>query len=403
MSFSNRYFFRLLIALLLSCTALYAQKVRFNKGRSVQKNYYTEVTYKELKSKLIIPVQIEGETYQFLFDTGAPNLISHFLKNQIKTKELNSVNVKDANDSKRPLEVVEIPMLQIAGVSFKNSPAIVNDHNSNFLFDCLEIDGIIGSNLLRKSIVQIDSRKQQITITNQKDQLDLKGMNGLDMALSSGQSSPYIWIGLKGENSAKEQVLFDTGAQGFYDLSFNSFKMLDSLKVFRNVETAIGYKGLGLFGIAAPSLHYRVLIPEILLPGVAFENVVSVSTTAAKSRIGSDILQHGIVTLDYKDQKFYFEAFKKQVDLAEEVWDFSPTMKDSTLVIGLVWQEELVKKAQYGDKILQINDLKVDEMDICDLLLRDSPLNIETSINIIIKDSLGKHQAFELKKQLIQP
>ncbi len=403
MSFSNRYFFRLLIALLLSCTALYAQKVRFNKGRSVQKNYYTEVTYKELKSKLIIPVQIEGETYQFLFDTGAPNLISHFLKNQIKTKELNSVNVKDANDSKRPLEVVEIPMLQIAGVSFKNSPAIVNDHNSNFLFDCLEIDGIIGSNLLRKSIVQIDSRKQQITITNQKDQLDLKGMNGLDMALSSGQSSPYIWIGLKGENSAKEQVLFDTGAQGFYDLSFNSFKMLDSLKVFRNVETAIGYKGLGLFGIAAPSLHYRVLIPEILLPGVAFENVVSVSTTAAKSRIGSDILQHGIVTLDYKDQKFYFEAFKKQVDLAEEVWDFSPTMKDSTLVIGLVWQEELVKKAQYGDKILQINDLKVDEMDICDLLLRDSPMNIETSINIIIKDSLGKHQAFELKKQLIQP
>ena len=403
MSFSNRYFFRLLIALLLSCTALYAQKVRFNKGRSVQKNYYTEVTYKELKSKLIIPVQIEGETYQFLFDTGAPNLISHPLKNQIKTKELNSVNVKDANDSKRPLEVVEIPMLQIAGVSFKNSPAIVNDHNSNFLFDCLEIDGIIGSNLLRKSIVQIDSRKQQITITNQKDQLDLKGMNGLDMALSSGQSSPYIWIGLKGENSAKEQVLFDTGAQGFYDLSFNSFKMLDSLKVFRNVETAIGYKGLGLFGIAAPSLHYRVLIPEILLPGVAFENVVSVSTTAAKSRIGSDILQHGIVTLDYKDQKFYFEAFKKQVDLAEEVWDFSPTMKDSTLVIGLVWQEELVKKAQYGDKILQINDLKVDEMDICDLLLRDSPLNIETSINIIIKDSLGKHQAFELKKQLIQP
>ena len=103
MSFSNRYFFRLLIALLLSCTALYAQKVRFNKGRSVQKNYYTEVTYKELKSKLIIPVQIEGETYQFLFDTGAPNLISHFLKNQIKTKELNSVNVKDANDSKRPI------------------------------------------------------------------------------------------------------------------------------------------------------------------------------------------------------------------------------------------------------------------------------------------------------------
>ena len=149
MMHSNRFFSLLFICLLLSSIVAQAQKVKFNKGRSVEKNYYTEVTYEELKGKLIIPVQIEGDTFQFLFDTGAPNLISHTLNDIITTNELNSIQVKDANDSKRPLEVVEIPMLQIAGVSFKNSPAIVSDQSSNFLFDCFKIDGIIGSNLVR--------------------------------------------------------------------------------------------------------------------------------------------------------------------------------------------------------------------------------------------------------------
>ncbi len=81
------------------------------------------VPYEELKSKLIFPVQIEGKTYRFLFDTGAPNLIGHALHDQIQTYKINSVQVKDANDSKRPLVVVEIPMLAIGRAFFKNSPA----------------------------------------------------------------------------------------------------------------------------------------------------------------------------------------------------------------------------------------------------------------------------------------
>ena len=202
----------------------FAQNVNFNKGKVAKKNYYTKVAYTELKNKIIIPVKIQGQTYRFLFDTGAPNLISHSLKDLIETKALQTIQVKDANDKRRPLNVVVIPLLDIGGVSFKNSPAIVNDTASNFLFDCLKIDGIIGSNLVRDAIVQIDSKKKQIILTDQVRKLGLEGLNYLDMALNSNQSSPYIWIRLKGEGKAREQVLLDTGAEGFYDLSFNSFK-----------------------------------------------------------------------------------------------------------------------------------------------------------------------------------
>lgn len=139
MSQLNRFILSLSVCLLCSYIT-YGQKVKFNRGRSVEKKFYAVVPYEELKSKLIIPVQIEGRTYKFLFDTGAPNLIGHALHDQIKTNEINSVQVKDANDSKRPLQVVEIPMLAIGGVFFKNSPAIVNDSSRNSILKRLKIE-----------------------------------------------------------------------------------------------------------------------------------------------------------------------------------------------------------------------------------------------------------------------
>ena len=162
-------------------------------------------------------------------------------------------------------------------------------------------------------------------ITDQLSRLTLEGLGSLDMSLSRGQSSPYIWIQLRGEGKAREQVLFDTGAQGFYDLSSNSFQVLDSLKVFSHTESAVGYKGVGLFGVSNPVMHYRVQVPELGILGTTFLNVISVSTPASKSRIGADLLAYAKVTLDFKNQKFFLESFKEKVDLQEEVWAFSPT------------------------------------------------------------------------------
>ncbi len=380
----------------------FGQKVKFNKGKVAQKNYYAAVTYDELKSKLIIPVEIEGNSYRFLFDTGAPNLISHSLQGVIQTKALKSIQVKDANDKRRSLDVVVIPMLEIGGVSFKNSPAIVNDARSNFLFECLNIDGIIGSNLVRNSIVQIDSRKNQIIITDQTQKLNLEGFDYLDMAMDANQSSPYIWINLVGKGKAREQVLFDTGAEGFYDLSFNSFKKLNELQVFSHLDSAQGFKGIGLFGVSEPTTHYRVQLSSIGFLGAEFTNIISISTMAVKSRIGADLMHFGRVTLNFKDKKFYFEPFDQKVDLQKKVWPFSPTVKDEEIVVGIVWEDTLSEILNFGDRIIMKNDLDTDSMGICNLLVEESPFQNSNELKITLRDASGTLKEIELENYYLE-
>lgn len=391
------------LLLLFVCLPVFAQKVNFNKGKVIEKNYYTEVAYTQLKNKIIIPVKIQGQTYRFLFDTGAPNLISHSLKDRIETKTLEKIQVKDANDNRRPLHVVVIPLLDIGGVGFKNSPAIVNDANSSFLFDCLNIDGIIGSNLVRNSIVQIDSSKKHFILTDQAQKLNLQDLEYLDMALNSNQSSPYIWIGLKGSGKASEQVLLDTGAEGLYDLSVNSFKKLNELQVFNHIDSAQGYKGVGLFGVSEPSSHYRVQLSSIDFLGAEFENVISISTAAVTSRIGADLFSYGKATLNFKQKKFYFEGFEKRVDLQEEVWPFSPTIKNGEVVVGIVWDDELSTRLKFGTRIIKINDLEINSLDICDLLVKTSPLKDHDELRIIVKDASDKNREIRLENYYLEP
>ncbi len=124
-------FVALAISLILPF-GVYSQRVKLNKGKPASRKYLSRVDYREARGKIIIPVEIEGNTYSFLFDTGAPNLITKELSDKISTKTLNLIRVRDANDSSRKLEVITIPSISLGSAEFVDIPTIVNDPESNF-------------------------------------------------------------------------------------------------------------------------------------------------------------------------------------------------------------------------------------------------------------------------------
>ncbi len=362
-----------------------SQNFSLNKGKTLTKDYYTEISFEYVKNKIIIPVTIEGNTYRFILDTGAPNIISENLSHIIQNDSLSTIPITDINQKKKQLKVVSIPKLILGDVTFENSSAMVYDINQNKIFECFKIDGFIGSNMLRNSIIQIQLNNKLIKLTNNKKRLHLNKKNAVKMKLLGIQSSPFIWINFKGDNNAKEQVLIDTGMDGFYDMSNNNFKLFEKKSIIKIIDSSYGGASVGIFGLDKKTNQYRFLLSKIKISNTTFNNFITKSTHGKHSKIGAKILNYGDITIDYKNKRFYFNSFNESVDLKKKMLGFNPTMVDNKVVIGFVWDEELKDLIDFGDEIIEVNNIKIQESDFCDLVLVKSVFKNNEKFNMLIK------------------
>jgi len=391
-------FFRV-IFFLLAFQFSYGQSINFSDGKAVSRNHYSEIPYTSIKNKIIIPVIINGKTYQFLLDTGAPNLITSELKKQLGQRNAKSISVKDANNNKSKMALTTLPVLTIGNIEFKDQTALVYESESNIIFDCFKVDGIIGSNLFRKSILKIISKEKKIIITNSIKRVNPNKHYKSDLSLVGAQSSPYITIYLKGKKTIKESLLFDTGMDGFYDLSLKHYNIFIEEEALTKHSQGIGSVGIGLFGNAKESSQYRLKIPEINFPGATFNNIVTQTTDDTNSRIGSKLLDYGNVIIDFKHKNFYFEPYEESVDLNEKLLGFSPTIIDNKVCIGIVWDDNLNDIMSYGDEIISVNGVDYSQTDICELLLKKSAFKEEDSFEITIKNNEDQTNTINLTKQ----
>ena len=357
--------YRLLVVLLLISTLTHAQSL--NKGSVATRSYYAEIPYTYVKNKIIIPVEIEGNTYNFLLDTGAPNMILSSLP--ITTKPLGSMKINDANGQRTTLKIVAVPSLNVGGINFVNTSTLVQKHvKPDIIFDCLKIHGIIGSNMLRNSVLQILPREQKIIITNSRKKLQITSEKE-KLFLNKVQSSPYLWIRMKGEKTARERVLIDTGDNGFYDLSVSNYPTFKKEGVCTTLAKSSGSSSIGLLGGGKRTTIYKVQFPEIRIGNASFTNPVISTTPNKRSRIGNVILDYGNVTLDFKKKHFYYDTFDNDpIDMNKPTFGIDPNIKDGKLIVGVVWDDTLKEQVAYGDKIIEVNGVNYSEKDICDII-----------------------------------
>ncbi len=342
---------------------IHSQNTNLNKGKS-SKQYFESIPIEIVKNKIILPVDIQGKTYRFILDTGAPNVISNELKEILNTSKTKTISITDANGKQNQLELILLDKLKIGTVEFTKTPTLIYDLNADPVFKCFKVDGFIGSNLLRHSILQINMKSKKILITDDSKNLELNKSEALEIQFIDNQSSPYIWINLEGKQKARERILVDTGMSEFYNIALENFKLLNTKEIFKIKGKSTGASGVGLFGTQPINEQYKVLTPILKLNHVIFENVPAQTSNDNNSKIGTKLLQKGITTIDYKNKKFYFESDTNTIKVNRPELGFSFSVKDENVIIGYIWNESLKSKLHYGDQLLEINTTPVNLCDI---------------------------------------
>ncbi len=387
----------LVIIISLSCKITYAQEIfTLNQGGTSQKDYYTEIADEDIRWAPIIKVYINNKEYRFILDTGAPTVITRKLFDELKPDVIYKMPILDANNVEDSLHIVRLKEIKIGNVIFNDIPTVVpKDH---LIYDCVGVDGSIGSNLLRNSIIQFSSKSRKLVITDQPEKLNLQIKQGSELQLNFIQSTPVVKIDFFGRGSASIPAVFDSGNTSFIDIALNHFVATKTVDVFNIQAKSRGKASLGLYGFGNDTTQYRLVSNELKINGTAFKGVNLNTTIGEDTMIGARLLKYGLVTIDYRNKKFYFEPYQQSFDLSEELFPVSLIPVNNKLRVGTIWDEQLIDNFSVDDQVLAIDGVSYTTVSSCDIIRKQDFFMGKTQVILTLMSADGKTRNVTIRK-----
>jgi predicted aspartyl protease len=385
-----------ILALVLTINFCTAQSL--NSGGPAEKAFYQELPFEQINGKIIIDVEIAGHMHKFLLDTGAPFTISDEIATELGITPAKQSSMVDAYGNVATTKVARVKSVKMGKVDFKNVTAFVG---TNLIFKCTGVEGNIGSNLLRNTIIRFNTKNKTITITDDASKLNLNVQNGIPLNThKDDQSSPFfIFEVAKGVTG---EYFIDTGDSGFLSLSNTYMDTFKSHNACEILATGYGSNSFGENGAENNNVKHRVVFQAIKVGNAIFKNVKSETvfsnSGSGNNSIGVKLLDYGILTLDYINGKLYFDPFTPDTDLAEKSWSLSPTYSDGKLLVGVVW-DKLKDKVKPGEQIMAIDGVSCEHVEVCSLLTQKSLLQGREQATLTIKDEKGNLSQLVIVKE----
>lgn len=347
-----------LVIIVVGCTPLKRLKT-VTQGNVESKNYYEEIPFTYYNGEIIIEVEISSVKYHFVFDTGADlTQIDDDLRNQIEHKSNKVSNtITDANNTKQKSEYIAIENIKIGTINFSNTGAFVSDlSHFDEMFGCLEFDGIIGSNLMRKSNWQIDYDQKVLRFTDEISKLSTNEVVFAFKTHSGKYGPPKINLEINGQ---KEKFTFDTGYSGSITSNLSFFKLLNSNE--KLATTSYNYSNFSAYGKTIVKAN-SAYIPKVQIDDLKLHNKLINFKENGSNLIGNAFFQNYLVTLDWKNERVYLAPRHEMEDEVLKSFEvlFAPDYTDNSIRINSTWDDhQLKEKIEIGSKISTINSINV--------------------------------------------
>ena len=351
----------------------------------VAQQYKTVLPYRMVGGKMIVEMIMNGTPRSFIFDTGGRTALTGEICEELGLTVTDSLVVTDVNSNQAidPIVVIESLLTPDGKINFKGVPALQLAQPSPF--ECFHADGLIGSDLLARTIVEIDGKAKTVTITS-AEKASTISLRKMIPFVKAGMPLISLQAGV-GNNIT---CLFDTGCPGFFSLKNTDFEVLKSAAAFNILSEGYGEGSIGVAGMAAADVSYRVRFPLISVGSTKFKNVSSETSTPPFTLLGVRLLDYGKVTLDYPRARFYFEAYEPENDLESKHYNVALRVKDGELFVSTVWSA-MKGIVEVGDKVTKINGKPTGKYDFCESIINGIPeLKAKKKTKLTIRTRQGE-------------
>jgi predicted aspartyl protease len=377
----------------------------FKKGEYSRKNEVVEVPFTVENGLIIIPVEIENETYRFLLDTGAPNLISKELSEKLNLKKNRSIKTVDSQGNQSVLDYVKIPKIGINGANFVNTSAGVADLKHADAIACLNIDGLIGANLMRKASWQIDSQKNVIRIAFSFDQLSRPADEYIIPFSTEITGTPIIHLKM-GQTEVK-RLQIDTGSVGFLSTDNDTYTSLVAQNQVLAERKSFVINSVGLFGTSDHDSIRQVLVKNISFGNLTLRNQIIDVKHSKLSLLGMSFLKNYLVTIDWKHNQLHLAPQGEFQNVFAETFGIALIKKGDQMLVSMITEGSPADQAgiKIGDVVLRVNDVDVAHATLeeyCRIIKMVRVKEVET-LQIILEKNEGKDEYFFSKMPILTP
>ncbi len=354
--------FFLIVSLLTSCSSLKKRNL-WQQGRIIDLSEKQTFPFEREWGMIFLEVKINGQAFNFLLDTGAPNVLDEKTVEQLGIKYKSFGSVGDAYGRRQKLNFTNTATFDIGPLHFEEVAALIADFRSVQIFDCMDIDGLIGSNLMRKAVWQFDFEKEEITVAPSIRDFDVSRADTLAIFPSS-QGTPRINFSLGSKEVFGVKVDFGSGNGLTTPRELVPEAMIDQADI-----TTVGEVGTGLYGGQKDTVHY-VYSDSVKLGKTLIAPGVLRVRPKTEGLVGLNFWENYLVTIDWKNKRLYYELNKDAPNMRQKTFGFGLELNKGSVFINSMSTPSPASEAgiQLGDQVLELNGQKVADIPYCGFL-----------------------------------
>jgi hypothetical protein len=252
-------------------------------GEVRSEDFDSELDFTTVKTVILLPAEIDGNTKNFLFDTGADLSIIQRDSTIGKTSKWSG-----ASNRKMELGIEQVESLRLGDLEFSDTYA-GNADMLGLKEQIPNFGGLIGQPIINKANWLIDYPNKKIRISN-KDLAD-DTFKQLDIDRKNG-NNPYTVISIDNQDV---KALIDFGSSSTFNLPEDSKLAKYLLEKYEFKENERDRYTLG----GLQTVKEKVgIIPLIRLGNLEFENVYTTINTSSQVRIGISFFKDYMVYID---------------------------------------------------------------------------------------------------------
>lgn len=301
--------------IVLTSLSVEAQKKPFRDIHFSQYDFVDTVKIKIWDGAIIIPVEINGETKNLMFDTGANWGFWIGDEEEWMKPSAETLTLTDSQNAKMKKAIYRMPPIKMGNTTIENYPLMADNGMKEYV--CDRIDGAFGFDLVTCGLsFKFDTKDSLMIVTDRKGffkkeekrQPKLKYMpyNSYYM------TSPLVWVDFPW---GRYKMLFDSGwIGGWIDMPEQTLNhwSKDDRKVQKGIDaytalidTTVSTEA-GFFGQSMDTMLYRRLhFPEVKVGDLTLQDLW-ISTNSHSTKTGSAILEHASLIIDGPKQCFFF-------------------------------------------------------------------------------------------------